>query len=273
MTMRSADFDYLRNLIREQSAIILEPGKEYLIESRLMPLVRKEGLPSLDALIANLRVDRQQAITRKVVEAMTTNETSFFRDIYPFEALRDSVLPEIISRRGAQQRIRIWSAASSSGQEAYTIAMILQEHFPDQAKRFEILCTDLSTEMLERTRNGIYSQLEINRGLPLLYLTKYFEKKGLDWQVKDELRNMIDIQELNLAGNWRMIPQSDIVFMRNVLIYFDLDVKRSILEKVRQVLRSDGYLFLGNAETASNLDENYIRIQIDKTSCFQIGKR
>lgn len=274
MALCSADFDYLCKLIRERSAIVLEPGKEYLVEARLQPLAHRTGHTTLTTLVNTLRTQPYNGIHQQVVEALTTNETSFFRDLHPFEALRKTILPELIEHRKAERRLMLWSAASSSGQEAYSLAMLLREHFPVLATwDVRILATDLSREMVQRTREGSYSQLEINRGLPVPFLLKYFAKQGLVWQIKDDLRKLIDAREMNLAKEWGFLPAMDIVFMRNVLIYFDIAMKRTILAKVRQVLRPDGYLFLGGAETTMNLDDAYERVSFDKASGYRAGKR
>ncbi|MBI1761626.1 MAG: protein-glutamate O-methyltransferase CheR [Acidobacteria bacterium] len=271
MTIKSADFDYLSKLVRERSAIVLETGKEYLVEARLTPLARREGFTSLEALITQLRTTPYNQVHRKVVDAMTTNETTFFRDIHPFDMLKKIVLPAIIEKRQAMRDLTIWSAACSSGQEPYSIAMLLRENFPALASwNVRILATDISQGMLERTRQGRFNQLEINRGLPAVLLVKYFERQGLEWQIKPELRAMLEVRELNLAEPWNPLPAVDIIFIRNVMIYFDVEMKKHILRKLRQVLRPGGYLFLGGAETTLNLDSTFTRLNHDKAICYQV---
>ena len=271
MTIKSADFDYLSNLVRQRSAIVLEPGKEYLVEARLTPLARREGFETLEAFIADLRAHHFNGIHRKVVDAMTTNETTFFRDIQPFEMLKKVVLPALIEKRQARRSLTIWSAACSSGQEPYSLAMLLRENFPALASwDVRILATDLSQTMLERTRAGCYNQFEINRGLPAALLLKYFERQGLEWQIKPELRRMLEVRELNLAQPWGQVPPLDLIFLRNVLIYFDVETKKLILRRLRQVLNPGGYLFLGGAETTLNLDSSFTRLNYDKTACYQV---
>jgi chemotaxis protein methyltransferase CheR len=273
MALCSADFDYLCKLIRDRSAIVLEPGKEYLVEARLGPLAQRTGLGTIAALVSTLRNQPFNGIHTQVVEALTTNETTFFRDVHPFEALKKTVLPELIEKRKHEKRLLLWSAASSSGQEAYSLAMLIREHFPVLATwDVRILATDLSREMVQRTREGCYSQLEINRGLPVPLLLKYFTKQGLTWQIHADLRKMIDARELNLAKDWGYLPQMDIIFMRNVMIYFDLAMKRTILAKLRVLLRPEGYLFLGGAETTLNLDDSFERVSFDKASGYRAGK-
>lgn len=273
MPIGTSEFNFVRELVRSQSAIVLEPGKEYLVESRLTSVARGEGFASVDQFIAQLRTRPNQQLQRRVIEAMTTNETSFFRDGHPFEALRHHVVPELLKRRATERTLTIWCGASSSGQEPYTILMLLKElGVPAPGWTVRLLCTDISEEMLERTRAGRYSQLEVNRGLPAPMLVKYFQKQGADWVVREELRRMIDARQLNLAEPWSWVPACDIVFLRNVLIYFDVPTKRDILGRIRRVLRPDGYLFLGGAETTLNLDDAYERLTLDKAVAYRPGR-
>jgi chemotaxis protein methyltransferase CheR len=274
MTIGAGEFDYIRKLVRERSAIVLEPGKEYLAESRLMPVAREAGCESLEALVEKIRADRSGGLERRVIEAMTTNETTFFRDVHPFEALRSAVLPELLESRATERRLHIWCGASSSGQEPYSIAMVLRERWPVLGDwKIRVVASDLSREMLDRTREGRYSQLEVNRGLPAPMLVKWFEKQGTTWQVKPELRAMLELQEMNLAGPWPTLPTFDVVFMRNVLIYFDIETKQAILAKVRRLLRPDGWLFLGGAETTINLDAGFERMPVGKATAYRLRNR
>ncbi|MCC6510601.1 MAG: protein-glutamate O-methyltransferase CheR [Pirellulaceae bacterium] len=272
-TLTGSSFTFISDLVRERSAIVLEPGKSYLVESRLSPVAREQGLHSVDELVDALRRPGAQALTRKVVEAMTTNETSFFRDLHPFEALKTSILPELINNRARERTLSIWSNACSSGQEVYTIAMILREHFPQLTGwKVRLIASDLSTQILAKARQGIFNQTEVNRGLPLPMLLKYFQKSGLTWQVKDEIRNMVEFCEINLVEAWPVLPPMDVIFLRNVLIYFSPETKKEILGKARQVLRPDGYMFLGGAETTMNLDSAFDRVTVGKATCYRIGK-
>ena len=271
MSLSATDFDYVRNLVKERSAIVLEPSKTYLVDSRLTPLVRKQNLASLGELVARLRSERFGELHRSVIEAMTTNETSFFRDVHPFEAFKKKILPELIAKRSAERALTIWCGACSSGQEPYSIAMLLRDSFPELAAwRVQIVATDLSTEILDRAKRGAFTQLEVNRGLPAPMLVRYFTRNGLEWQVSDQVRNMITFRELNLIEAWPSMPRADVVFLRNVLIYFDIPTKKTILAKIRQVMRPDGDLFLGGAETTMNLDDAFERVQLDKTGCYRI---
>jgi chemotaxis protein methyltransferase CheR len=265
------DYDYIRNLVMQRSAIVLDASKDYLAESRLMPLAEREGMSSLGELVARLRGERFGRLHRKVVEAMTTNETSFFRDVHPFEALRKAILPDLLARRRSERRLSVWSAACASGQEAYSIAMLLRESFPELAGwRVEIIASDLSTEVLARARRGLFSQIEVNRGLPAALLVKHFRKRGTDWQLAGGIRSMVDFRELNLAETWPSLPRMDIVLLRNVLIYFDVETKRRVLARTREVMRPDGYLLLGAAETTFNLDDAFERIQLDRSGCYRL---
>jgi chemotaxis protein methyltransferase CheR len=271
MSLNNADFEYIRKLIRDRSAISLEAGKEYLVESRLNAVARKEKFDSLESLIAALRQNPYSDLVAKAVEAMTTNETTFFRDNHPFEALKRKVLPEIIGKRQAERRLNIWCAACSSGQEPYTIAMILLEHFPELKDWLvRIVASDLSNEMLARTRAGRYSQIEVNRGLPTPLLAKYFQAQGIEWQISNDLRRMVEPVQVNLSADWPALPPMDIIFIRNVLIYFDVEMKKTILSKARRLLRPDGYLFLGAAETTMNIDDNFDRIQFELSGCYKL---
>ena len=273
MTMTASEFDYIRRLVLEQSAIVLEEDKQYLAESRLLPLARREGFDSIASMVAWLEAKKFDGLHRKVAEAMTTNETSFFRDFHPFEALRKSILPELMTRRACCKELNFWSAGCSSGQEPYSLAILLQEHFPSLADwSIRIIATELSTEMLARAREGRYSQLEVNRGLPASLLVKYFRKNGTDWQIREDLRRRVEFQVMNLAETWPLLPPMDVILMRNVLIYFGLDIKKKILGSVRQLLRADGFLFLGGAETTLNLDDAFERIQFDRTICYRVPK-
>ena len=267
------DLDYVRGMVRTRSAIVLEPEKAYLVESRLSPLAKSEGLGSLTELVAKLRGTPYGELHKKVVEAMTTNETSFFRDLTPFEVLREKILPEIIARKGTSKRLNMWCGASSSGQEPYSVMFTIFEHFPELKDWvIQYTATDISEEMLAKCREGKYSQLEVNRGLPAPLLTKYFVKKGMGWQVQEDIRRRIDFKPMNLAGPWLTFPPMDLVFIRNVMIYFDLDTKKQILGNIRKILDPSGYLFLGGSETTLNLDNEYERVAVSGTSCYQVKK-
>jgi chemotaxis protein methyltransferase CheR len=271
MALAKADFDFVRDLIKAKSGIVLEPGKEYFVDARLSTLARRQKFDSVAALVAKLRETPLDPLQRLAIEAMTTNETSFFRDHHPFGALKNEVLPRLLLSRAASKSLNIWCGASSAGQEPYTIAMTLCESIPKLEEwKISFLATDLSTEMIARSREGKYNQLEVNRGLPAALLVKYFKRHGLEWQIDERLRNMIEFREMNLTASWPYLAPMDIIFMRNVLIYFDPDTKRDIFRQVRQVLKPDGYLFLGGAETTLCLDDAFERTQFDKSGCYRL---
>ncbi len=269
-TLNSNAFEYICTLVREKSAIVLEPSKTYLVESRLNPVARSNGMASIEELVDALRRPNSSRLTQAVIEAMTTNETSFFRDLHPFDVLKTQVLPELIEKRSRERAINIWSNACSSGQEVYTIAMLLKDSFPDLGGwKVRLIASDLSTQILDKAREGIFNQTEVNRGLPLPMLLKYFQKNGLTWQIKDELRKMVEFRQVNLVETFPQLPPMDIVFLRNVLIYFSPETKREILCKVRRVIRPDGLLFLGGAETTMNLDVPFERLQLGKATVYK----
>jgi len=267
------DLDYVRDLVRTRSAIVLEPEKAYLVQSRLEPLAKTEGIGSLPDLVQKIRRAPYGGLHKKVVEAMTTNETSFFRDVIPFQVLVEQLLPEIIARKGTSKRLNMWCGASSSGQEPYSVMFSIFEHFPGLKDWvIQFTATDISEEMLAKCREGTYSQLEVNRGLPAELLTKYFVKKGIGWQVQEDLRRRIDFKPMNLAGPWVSFPPMDFVFLRNVMIYFDTDTKKKILANISKILDPNGYLFLGGSETTLNIDDRYERVAISGTSCYRVKK-
>lgn len=265
-----AHFQHIANLVRQRSAIVLEPEKAYLVEARLTPLARELGYATLPDFITALRAKPNLAMETRVIEAMTTNETSFFRDLHPFEALRTEVLPALIAARQSQRTLNIWSAACSSGQEACTMAMILREYFPQISDwQIQIIGTDLSSAMVSRAREGRFNQTEMNRGLPAALLVKYFIHEGTHWVVKPELKKLQRFKIMNLIEPWPPLPRFDIVFLRNVLIYFDMATKSRILANVRRVLAPDGVLLLGGAETTVGLDNQFASVAIGKSVMFK----
>lgn len=271
MQVSKSDFDYIRKLVLDNSAIVLEEGKEYLVESRIGPVAKAEGFETIDQLVEALRMNRINGLHTKVVEAMTTNETSFFRDFNPFEALKDFVLPELLKNRTNNKVLNFWCGASSSGQEPYSVAMLLQENFPSlTANKINFIASDISEEMLQRCRSGEFSQLEVNRGLSATYLIKYFDRSGIKWTIKKELRDFIQFRQINLSQDFPLLPKMDIVFLRNVLIYFDIEMKKKILTQIKSILQPDGYLFLGGAETTLNLDESFTRAGVKYSGCYRL---
>ncbi|HZD90235.1 MAG TPA: protein-glutamate O-methyltransferase CheR [Pseudolabrys sp.] len=254
--MSPEDFDYLRHLLKERSGLVLALEKQYLAESRLLPLARKRGMSSLTELVAALRQRTDAALTSAVVDAMTTNETFFFRDKVPFDQLRDTVLPALIAARARERRIRIWCAAASTGQEPYSIAMVLKEMEAALAGfRVDILATDIVGDVLERARVGVYSQFEVQRGLPIQMLVKYFRQEGENWHIAPELRAMVQFRTLNLLNDFSPLGRFDLVLCRNLLIYFDQPSKVQVLERLSHQMPDDGYLILGAAETVVGLTD------------------
>ncbi len=270
MSLSPADLDYVRELVRTRSAIVLDASKAYLIESRLVPVARQRGLTSPTELIAQLRREPRGPLQEVIVDAMTTNETSFFRDPNLWSGLQEHVLPELIAARRATRSLNLWSAACSSGQEPYSLAMMLLDRFPEVRDwNVRILATDLSAEMLGRAASGRYSQLEVNRGLPAPSLVKHFTRDGAMWQISDRIRQMVEFRMVNLIEPWPFIPAIDVLLCRNVLIYFDLPTKQRILARCRDVLRPDGYLLLGGSETTLNVDESYARIPAGTATAYR----
>lgn len=259
MPVSAENYRFIQQFARDTAAIVLEAGKDYLVETRLTPLALQAGFATLDGFLTQLRTNRTGTLFHdQVIDALTTNETSFFRDFHPFETIRLHLIPALIAKRAATRKLTIWSAASSSGQEAYSLAMLTSEHFPElRAWQIKIIGTDLSPTMVKQARSGSYSQLEVNRGLPAPMLLKYFTKVDSRWVIKDDLKKLVEFREMNLSKPWAILPPFDIVMMRNVMIYFDIATKKTILSKIRNCLQSDGYLFLGSAETTLNLDLNW----------------
>jgi len=256
----SAAFGAIATMLKARSGLVLGPDKIYLLETRLAPLMKREGLRDLVALSAQMRPD--SALERAVVEAMTTNESLFFRDSKPFDALRQRILARLHAARPAGAPLRIWSAAASTGQEAYSIAMVIQEMASTLgSRRVDILGTDIAREPLQRARDGVYSQFEIQRGLPMQALVRHFDKDDGQWRIKPNLRSAVTFREWNLLADIRPLGQFDIVFCRNVLIYFDAPTKTRVLEAIAKQLTPDGVLFLGGAETVLGLTESLRAIQ------------
>jgi chemotaxis protein methyltransferase CheR len=262
------DYEYLRKLLKERSGLDLSADKQYLVESRLVPLARKAGLGGIPELVAKMKTGAD-ALTTEVVEAMTTNETFFFRDKIPFDHLRDTIVPAMLQSRASRRSLRIWSAACSTGQEPYSIAMCLKEKGPALAGwRIEIVGTDLSQEVLEKSKAGIYSQFEVQRGLPIQLLVKYFTQSGELWQISPDIRGMVQHRQLNLLQDFSHLGKFDVIFCRNVLIYFDQDTKINIFERLNKSLESDGMLMLGAAESVVGITDAF-RPYPDKRGLYQ----
>jgi chemotaxis protein methyltransferase CheR len=270
-TLTTDAISFVCSTVRDRSAIELDGSKSYLIEARLAPVARETGFASIADFVQGVREKRRIDLESRMVEAMTTNETSFFRDIHPFEALRKVLLPEIRNRNAARKTLNIWSAACSTGQEIYSVAMHLREHFPElPAWKVQMIGTDLSDDVLNRARAAKFSQIEVNRGLSAPLLMKYFQREGMHYQLRPEVRNMATFTKLNLIERWPPLPSMDIVFLRNVLIYFSPETKRLILEKVRKVMAPKAVLFLGAAETTMGLDDSFERVQVENSVFYRL---
>lgn len=266
----AADFAFLRDFVKREAAIVIDPSKEYLITSRLEPVARTHELANIGALVAALRSAPNGPLRTAVVDAMTTNETLWFRDAHPFDALAKEILPPILAKRAATRTLDIWCAAASTGQEPYTIAMVLREAFHQLAQwRVRIVGTDISTAALDRARSGRYTQMEMGRGLPAKLMIKYFTRSGTDWLINADIRSTVEYRLLNLAGAWPAGQQYDLVFIRNVLIYFDQETKAQIIGKAERLLRPDGALILGSTESLLGIATQLQRVQHGKTTCYR----
>ncbi|MDE1161580.1 MAG: protein-glutamate O-methyltransferase CheR [Acidobacteriaceae bacterium] len=257
-TVSAESYSFLQTWIQRASGIVIDANKSYLLESRLGPIVEREHLGSIDTLCHSLRAGKP-GLAQKVIEAMTTHETLFFRDHAPFEALRTSILPALLRERPRGHKLTLWSAAASSGQEAYSLAMMLLEMGLTPGE-VSILATDLSEKVLERARAGIYGNFEVSRGLPSTLQTRYFERHGEEWQLRPNVRSMVRFDTLDLRNSLSGRGPFDVIFCRNVLIYFDAETKRGILRELRSTLARGGHLFLGTAEAVS-LSDGFRRVQ------------
>jgi chemotaxis protein methyltransferase CheR len=261
------NYRFLQEQVRARVGIVLEDNKHYLFESRLAPIVRQYGLGSINELCVLLRAKRHVALAHQVVEAMTTNETYFFRDPAPYEAIRTVLLPRLKAEKRDTQNLRFWSAASSTGQEAYSLGMLLLENGL-QDWNTQILGTDFSEKVVERARSGLYQQLEVNRGLPAALLVKYFRRSGLDWQLSEAVRRIVRFETIDLRKSMRTLGPFDLVFCRNVMIYFDNETKINIVKEIHGTLSRGGWLLLGGAEMAFSLEERFDRQTVGNVTVY-----
>jgi chemotaxis protein methyltransferase CheR len=260
MACSDSDYAYLRELVLTQSANLIDPSRNALFDTRLTPIARQAGTGSLEGLVNLLRVDRTTHLHRAVAEAMTINETSFFRDAKPFDVLKRQILPRLIERNQAERRLRIWSAASSTGQEAYSLAMMICESFPRLADwDLKVIGTDIAQQVIAYAQVGRYRRIEVNRGLPAKLLVKYFQRDGEEWEIAARVRGMCEFQDVNLCAKLPRLPVFDLVLLRNVLLYFPQEDRSRVFSQVAKQMKPDGYLFLGNAEQAE-----------DSTDLFQV---
>jgi chemotaxis protein methyltransferase CheR len=270
-TIPADAISFVCSIVRDRSAIELESSKSYLIEARLSPVAKKHGYASPADFIHGVRQKRQPELEKSLVEAMTTNETSFYRDVHPFESLQKHLLPALRISNASKRSVNIWSAACSTGQEIYSIAMLIRDHFPDLlAWNVQLYATDLSEEVLTRARTARFTQIEVNRGLPAALLLKHFRREGMHWQLAPEVSGMVTFRQLNLIGSWPLLPMFDVVFLRNVLIYFAPETKKQILQAVRRVMAPGSVLFLGAAETTMGLDASFDREQVGNSVVYRV---
>jgi chemotaxis protein methyltransferase CheR len=257
--MNVTDFEMIAQILKQRSGLALSKDKAYLIESRLNPVARKWNYSGFDELAGAIRAGKDEALLVDVTEAMTTNESFFFRDQKPFDQFKDLVMPHMLEKRASKKTFRIWSAACSSGQEPYTLAMLLKENASKLAGwRVEIVATDLSKEILDKAKEGVYSQFEVQRGLPINLLVKYFKQNGDRWQIDAGIRQMVKFQQFNLLTNPSALGKFDVIFCRNVLIYFDPPTKTEVLGRLSDLLSDDGFLYLGGAETVLGMSDRFV---------------
>lgn len=260
--MEEREFEIFQDLLKKTSGLVIGLDKCYLLESRLRPVLDKYSIGNMSDLARRVQANPKAPEAWDIVEAMTTNETSFFRDTRPFDIFKNHVMPDLMEKRKNTKSIRIWSAACSSGQEAYSLSMIIKEMgWLDQGWRFDIVATDISHDILTVAKNGVYSQFEVQRGLPIQMLVKYFKQNDEKWQISDEIKRMVQFKYFNLLDSYGSLGQFDIVFCRNVLIYFDQETKGQVLGNISRVLKNDGYLFLGGAETVLGLTDKFKTVE------------
>ena len=271
--MTADEFQYFAALLEKHAGIALDAGKEYLVEARLGAVARDGGFASVGALLQDLRQNAMGRAHWLAIEALTTNETSFFRDEHPFNALREVILPDLIARRAASRTLNIWCAAASTGQEPYSLAMLLRDRFPQLLNwNISFLATDISETVLARAREGRFNATEIGRGLPPEFRQRYFTPEGDGLRVRDEIRRMVAFRVMNLIGPWPNMPELDLVLLRNVLIYFNVETKRNILQKVQRYLRPDGCLLLGAAESTLHIEESYEVVHLERTAYYRVRR-
>ena len=270
--VKPEDLEFVCSLIQRRSGMVLDTKKSWFLISRLQPLLRDASFGDFEALVNALRDNPEGELLQRVIESVAVHESSFFRDHQPFKALTDSVLPRILSSHADSRSLNIWCAGCSTGQEAYSVLLAIRENFPElRAWDIRILATDISHQAIRRAKDGLYSQLEVNRGLRAPLLLRYFEKRDLNWQVRADLRTAIDFRQLNLLDCWPRLPKMNIVFLRNVLIYFDVATKRRLLAAVAEQMREDGFLFLGAAEMPLSGDNAFQRLDFTRSACYVLG--
>lgn len=274
MKILPSDFAYLQQLVHQTTAMSIGDEKVYLAELRLAPLAKEFGLASLEELFREVRRCQHSPLKERVIEAMAIHETSFFRDRPTFDLLKKAVLPALRERRATQRKLTIWSAACSKGQEPYSLALLIAEHFRELLTwDLRIVASDFSRAILDQAREGVYDQIEVNRGLPAPLLVKYFEQQNLQWRIRKEIREMVQWEQINLCEAWPLRGPIDLIMMRNVLIYFDFDQRWQVFERVKRALAPDGYLVLGSSETTLHIHDGFeLAHQGASAPCFQVTK-
>lgn len=271
VTLEREEFHFIRDFVYRMASIVIEEDKHYLVEYRLTPLMERQGMSSFRHLVSELRQPTSGLLRSQVVAAMTTNETYFFRDPKPFDALKRIVLPQLIERRRASRSLNLFFGGCSSGQEPYSVAMMLRNDFPELTDwSLRLTAVDISGDMIRRAREGRYTQFEVNRGLPARMLIKYFQKEGIDWRISEDIRSMIDFQEMNLMQAFDYCTGVDLIFLRNVLIYFDQSFRGQLLESIQRCLRPDGGLMLGAAETTVFCSEAFLPLPVEHSNMFYL---
>lgn len=269
MNLNHDDFSNIRDFIYDQASLSLKDDKQYLIESRILPILKEEGFEDFSEFVKSLEDKKNVELHEKVINALTTHETSFFRDFYPFESLKKIVIPEFLEKSNSNE-ITFWCAAASFGQEPYSIAMLMKENFPKVKTR--IIATDIAKATLDYAKKGCFSLLEVNRGLPAPLLVKYFRNAGNLWYLNDSIKEMVSFESFNLTDSFESLPQSDIVFMRNVLVYFEDDTKKNILEKVSQAIHPNSSLFMGMSESLAIYGPQFKRVPGEKCSWYRLNE-
>lgn len=270
LTINAEEFDFIRDLVHRNSAIVIGPDKKYFVEARLSSMMQKLQMTCLETLMRGIRTQPIDKLHHQVIHAMTTNETLFFRDVHPFEALRRELLPKLIQSRSPQRTLNVFFAGCSTGQEPYSVAIMLRESFPEILDwNLRLTAVDISLDALERAQRGIYTQFEMNRGLPATCMVKFFRKQGLEWHLHDDIRRMVEFRQMNIAEPLPPLPSMDIIFMRNILIYFNEDTKKGIFRTMRRQLKPDGCLFLGTAETPMYLDPALEPITLGRATYYR----
>lgn len=268
MTIAKTDLEYLANIVATHTGNAISLRKSQMLEQRLGGFAKSNGHDNVESLVNQLRQRKNTLLETRIAEAATVNETSFFRDSHPFTAIGEHILPKLVVKEGSNRPINIWSAACSTGQEPYSLAITIREKFANKLN-VKILASDISQEVLEKASSGEYSQMEANRGMPASRLIRHFDRAGANWRVKQEVRDLVEFKRVNLASTWPICTKFDVVLIRNVLIYFERDAKREILKRICEKMNPEGYLFLGSSEMLGGLDVPLISDQINDTICFR----